>query len=536
LAPATTDPASSGGTTASGASSTTVGGPGTSSGSSPSTSIASGTSTSSNGSEPTSTTSDDGGPEETTTTANSNPAQLVGPAVASRILVIVIDDLNDYVGFLNGLPDNPGITPNMDALAANGINYTDAHCSSPACASARPAMWWGIDPTVTGIYNNSHQNWWRSPVLGPGPGSARTRPSIFRRLRSAGFTTRGFGKIFHGAKLDTHDNDCWDDYINFGFSQPSLAAGAKLSTSTLGTHGTFGAQFSDQDFPDFKVAQAAAAAIATMPERSAYFVGIQKPHLPLVVPQKYFDAYTEAYGQVKPPFFSEDDLNDLPPAALSHFIAKRDQLDQVRANGELADLVHAYLASVSFADAMVGIVLDALAASPHGDDTTVVLTSDHGFAVGEKLSFTKFQLWEQGTRVPLVVRQPGAQAGIVDSAVSHLDLAPTLEELAGLTPVPYGEGLSLLDPVREPARHQSRVVLSSYMGERATGNIIGVSARDRKYSFIKYFTNGGDRRELYDRSSDSMELTNLARDTSNQAIMDRLEAFLPQQPAAAITN
>lgn len=476
------------------------------------------------------------GTPDTGSVESSQPSTTQPPSTGvdrvSRIVVIVVDDLNDYVGFLGGLPETPALTPNIDELVASGANFTDAHCASPACASARPAMWWGIDPTVTGIYNNGHEAWWSSPVLGPGPSSGRTRPSILRRLRAGGYETHGYGKIFHGSKENTHDADCWDSYINFGFSQP--LPDSQLSVSSLGSHGSFGPSFADADFPDYEVALAAADGVRSMPEKSAVFVGFQKPHLPLVVPQKYFDRYSETYGRVVAPFFDDNDPEDLPPVARSHFLPRGDVFADIVGNGEHEALVHAYLAAVSFADAMVGIVLDALAESPHGDDTAVILTSDHGFAVGEKLSISKFQLWEQGTRVPLVVRKPGMDRVTVDSTVSHLDLTPTIEELAGLTPVPFGEGRSLFDPIREPERHRDRVVLSSYMAERSSGGVVGVAAKNQEYSFIKYFVSGANRRELYDRRSDRLELENLAGDDSNRRVMDHLESFLPQKPAEPI--
>jgi arylsulfatase A-like enzyme len=447
---------------------------------------------------------------------------------ASRLVVIIADDLNDYVGFLSGLPDTPALTPHMNGLASSGINYLDAHAAAPSCAPARVAMMWGAAPELTGIYSNRHYQWWKSPFLGPR--SRKGRPSILRRLRAAGWATHGVGKIFHTGSTVDHDIDGWDDYRHFSLAHPR--ATEDLSVTTIDYHGDFGPQFQNADFPDHHVANYTAGFIETMPAQTALFVGIQKPHLPLVVPQEYFNRYTDAYGQVVPPFLPAGDRDDLPPAA-DKFSIRTELIEAALTNGDYVDLVHAYLATVSFADDMIGRILDAIDASPHASETAVVLTSDHGFAVGEKLTFSKFQLWEQGTHIPMVVRPAGCSHGsTVTSPVSQLDVAPTIAELVGLPPAPFYTGHSLLDPVADPALFADRIVLSAYLGSRT----IGMAARNQQWSYIKYFEPGVNRRELYDRTADGIEAVNLANDTTMLDVRDFMESYLPNEPAPPIPD
>lgn len=445
---------------------------------------------------------------------------------ATRIVVIIADDLNDYVGFLDGLPQTPALTPNMDGLAATGINYLDAHAAAPSCAPARVAMMWGAAPESTGIYSNRHYQWWKSPYLGPR--SRKGRPSILRRLRVNGWATHGVGKIFHTGSTIDHDIDGWDDYRHFSLAHPR--ATEDLSLTTIDYHGDFGPQFTDEDFPDHHVAGYTAGFVETMPEQTALFVGIQKPHLPLVVPQEYFDRHTTAYGEVVPPFLPPGDRDDLPPAA-EKFSIRTELIEAAFTNGDYVDLVHAYLAAVAFADDMIGRILDAIDASPHADETAVILTSDHGFAVGEKLTFSKFQLWEQGTHIPMVVRPAGCSHGwTVASPVSQLDIAPTIAELAGLPPAPFNTGHSLLEPVTDPQRFADRTILSAYLGS----GTVAMAARDRNWSFIKYFEPGVHRRELYDRTADDIEAVNLANEPDQLDRRDAMESYLPNEPTPPI--
>ena len=173
----------------------------------------------------------------------------------------------------------------------------------------------------------------------------------------------------------------------------------------LGHENDWGAlPISDSDYDD---AMSTEYAVRFLKRRSSdevpFFLacGIFRPHLPWYVPQEFFDLYS--LDEVRIPQVPQDDLDDLPKAALKFAKARRSDLTTIDAADRMRHAVRAYLASISYADAQLGRVLDALRKSPHADNTIVVLWSDHGWHLGEKRHWHKSTLWEEATRVPLTI-------------------------------------------------------------------------------------------------------------------------------------
>jgi arylsulfatase A-like enzyme len=181
--------------------------------------------------------------------------------------------------------------------------------------------------------------------------------------------------------------------------------------------------------------------------------------------------------------------------------------------------VRGYLASISFADAQVGRLLDALDASPHAANTIIVLWSDHGMHIGEKEHWEKFTLWEESSRVPLIIVAPGiTKAGTrCSQPVSLLDVFPTLNELCGVAQHSQLEGQSLVPLLRDPGAHRARPAITTW-GQN------NHAVRDQRYRYIR-MSNGEI--ELYDHQTDPDEFTNIANRPEAAAVIDRLEAFLP---------
>ncbi|MCP4811412.1 MAG: sulfatase-like hydrolase/transferase, partial [Planctomycetaceae bacterium] len=230
-------------------------------------------------------------------------------------------------------------------------------------------------------------------------------------------------------------------------------------------------------------------------------VGLYAPHFPNYCPQKYFDLYDP--DQIKLPPYKADDLDDLPPqikkikTARSRIHKKLEDLDAVD------DAIHGYLACISYADAMMGRVLDALDASPYADNTIVVLWSDHGYHHGEKGDWGKHTLWERTSNVPFIWAGPGVAKGRKsDVTVSLIDMYPTLVDLCGLAK-PHQElaGESLAKTLADPKSAEDRNVFLPHMnpGEYAVIN--------RDWRYIRY---GEDGEELYDLQNDPNEWHNLA--------------------------
>lgn len=250
-------------------------------------------------------------------------------------------------------------------------------------------------------------------------------------------------------------------------------------------------------------------------------VGLWKPHLPWFVPRRYFDLHPAGAIEL-PPARPGDDLADVP-RIMAQELSSMDHRRIVE-RGLWKSAVRGYLAAVSFVDAMIGRLLDALDASPYRDDTVVVLWSDHGYHLGEKRHWRKWSLWEESTRVPLAIAAPGVGrpgAG-TGRAASLLDIYPTLLDLCGLPAREQLEGESLVPVLREPALGGSRAVVT-------TRGYHTHAVRDRHWRYFRY-RDGSE--ELYDHRSDPNEWRNLAGDARFRGEKQRLARWLPERDAA----
>lgn len=435
-----------------------------------------------------------------------------GTAAVARpnVLFIAIDDLNDWVGFLGGHPD--ALTPHLDALAARGRVFANAHCAVPVCSPSRVCVMSGVAATTHGSYE-----------LGPAyeelP-ALSDAPTVQRHFKDHGYTTLAGGKVLHHGFRGRLEGDIDQDLGKAGGPRPPAPLNLPAGWSRAWDWGAF--PESDAEMDDFQLAQRAAVALGKEFGKPFFMsLGFFRPHVPLHVPQAWFDRYDAETMAL--PEIPDDDLGDLPPnfQGINDYAAAPTHA-QVLASGSQRSLSHAYLASISFVDHCVGVVLDALEAGPHADNTIVVLWSDHGFHLGEKQHWAKRTLWEESTRVPLVFAGPGIEPGAACwEAVSLLDLYPTLIDLCGLPSNPGLEGVSLVPQVADPAAARERpAITSSYAGNH--------SIRTRDWRLIHY-DDGAE--ELYDHRSDPDEFHNLATDPAHRVTRDRLAAWLPAKAA-----
>jgi arylsulfatase A-like enzyme len=245
--------------------------------------------------------------------------------------------------------------------------------------------------------------------------------------------------------------------------------------------------------------------------------GFTRPHLPWYVPQKYFDMHP--LDRVQLPIVKEDDLDDVPEIGRRFAKPQGDHARVTKADAWKKG-VQAYLAAITFADAMVGRVIRALETGPHAKNTTIVLWSDHGWHLGEKLHWRKFTLWERSTRNILMVSAPGVtKAGsICNRTVSMMDIYPTLMDLTGLKAPGAQEGESLLPWLQNPrAPKKTPAVTTYFMGNHAV--------RTDQWRYIRY-KDGSE--ELYDRARDLNEWTNLASQPQLASVKMDLARWLPK--------
>lgn len=442
--------------------------------------------------------------------------------VKMNILFIVADDLNAWIGALGRHPDVR--TPHIDSLAERGILFTHAYCAAPYCNASRMSAFTGCLPTTTGIYQNE--------PLWDVPDRRRTFVEI---LRETGYYTFGAGKVFHGvfdyatAGRDRLPQAEWREIENRAHlwndfrtnSAEPLPDGRPLndlfdfsdfaSVPPMYHHFDWGPLPNDRidSMPDAAVARAVTEFLAD-PPREPFFcaAGLYKPHLPWHVPARFFDLYDAEKIQL--PVVKSDDLDDIPPTGKKWALTPPDH-ELVTVRGVWRPAVRAYLASISYCDHVIGQLIAALDASDVGERTTVVLWGDNGFHLGEKLHWRKFVLWEEATRVPLIIApSPNFRGGKGDAGghkvhtpVSLIDLHPTILDLCE-APLPNPSDIdgtslrSLFGP--QPAQQGHPPAIMTW----GRGNH---SVRTPEWRLIRYADGS---KELYDHRVDPYEWTNLA--------------------------
>ena len=437
-----------------------------------------------------------------------------------NILFISVDDLNDWIGCMGGHPQAK--TPNMDRLANSGMLFTNAHCPAPSCNPSRSAIMTGISPHVSGVYDNRQKM--RELMT-----DADLIPKHFSRN---GYWSAGSGKILHYFT----DANSWDEYFppketENPFPSTKYPDKRPVSLPRAGAWQYIETDWgpldvSDEEFGgDYAVAQWIGEKLSKKHDKPFFLAcGIYRPHEPWFVPKKYFDLFPLEDIQL-PPGYRENDLDDLPAEAQRR--GRNRYFEHIQKHKQWKPAIQGYLASIAFADAMVGRVLDKLDSGPNRDNTIVVLWSDHGWHLGEKEHWQKYTAWRACTRVPLIVRVPkdspgliaGTQAGTVcNRPVNLLSLYPTLTELAGIPKKSSNDGPSLVPLLRDGDQQWPHVSITHL---DRPGNY-GIS--DQDWRFIHY-ANGAQ--ELYDTAADPYEWNNLAADPKHA---DRIAEFQKKAP------
>ena len=437
-----------------------------------------------------------------------------------NILFISIDDLNDWIGCMGGHPQ--ARTPNIDRLAQNGMLFTNAHCPSPSCNPSRTAIMTGIPCYRSGLYDNRQRMRNKLP-------DAELIPKYFSRN---GYWSAGSGKLLHYFI----DADSWDQYYPAKETEnpfpPTLYPEKRPVSLPRGGNWQYietdwgPLDVTDQEFGgDWLVSKWVGEQLSRKHDKPFFLAcGIYRPHEPWFVPKKYFDQFPLADIKL-PPGYLKDDLDDVPPAGQS--IRPRRYFPHIQKHDQWKQGVQGYLASIAFADAMVGRVLKALDEGPNGDNTIVVLWSDHGWHLGEKENWQKYTAWRVCSRVPLIFKVPkglkncpgGTAAGSkCDQPVSLASLYSTLTELAGLPDKPGQTEPSLVPLLNNPKSEWPHLAITHLDKPKN----YGVSGQ--RFRYIHY-ANGEE--ELYDIKSDPFEWTNLAAKPKHAKTLERLKRGAP---------
>ncbi len=427
-----------------------------------------------------------------------------------NVLMIAIDDLNDWVGCLGGHPQAG--TPHMDRLASRGVVFLNAHVQSPLCNPSRASLLTGLRPSTTGIYG-----------LAPGIRAVqtlRTWTTLPQHFSRNGYFTAGFGKVYHDGSIApkdrTHEFQVWGPAP--GMPYPPRKFVTTPDDMKAMDWGVFPED--DREQADWKIADAAIAQLRALPQGQPFFVavGFRLPHVPCFASQKWFDAFPDDGRLALPPHL-ENDRDDTPPFSwYLHWRLPEPRLKWLIGAHQWRPLVRAYLASTAFMDSQIGRVLEALDASNARSNTVVALWSDNAWHLGEKGITGKNSLWERSTRVPLIFAGPGiSRGGRCARPAELLDIYPTLAELCGLPGRDGLEGHSLVAQLKDVSAARPWPAITTH-------NVGNHAVRSERWRFIRY-ANGSE--ELYDLRADPHEWTNLVGQAALAGVVREHARWMP---------
>ncbi len=443
-----------------------------------------------------------------------------------NVLFIALDDLGNVLGSAG---DPRGATPNIDRLAASGVRFDRAYCQIPLCNPSRASVLTGLRPDATEVYDLARHFRAARPEV-------KTLPQLFKE---AGWFTARVGKLYHydvprGIGTDGLDDaPSWQQVLNpkgrdvaeeAMIVNPTPARPVSAALSWLAAEG------GDEEQTDGMIAT---EAIRLMEARQgeAFFLGVGffRPHTPFVAPKRYFDRHP--LESIRLPEAPSDDRADLPAAALAHNnVVPHYGLDEPTRRKAL----QAYYASVSFVDAQVGRVLDALDRLGLAERTLVVLWSDHGYHLGEHGGiWQKRCLFEESARAPLIVRDPRAAGNgrACARVVEFVDLYPTVAERCGLRAPAELPGRSLRALLADPAAAWDGAAVTQILrpaDARLPEATMGRSIRTERWRYTEW-NEGRAGTELYDHAADPREHRNLAARPEHAATIRELRARLAER-------
>ena len=433
-----------------------------------------------------------------------------------NVLFITVDDLNNCLGCLGDYSNAK--TPNMDQLAAQGVLFSNAHCQAPLCGPSRASIMTGLRPSTTGIYGMISDDEIRSenPV---------TKNIVFlpEYFRNNGYYTMGIGKLFHNHAPVGAFDESGGRVKGFGPLPEKRFVWDGFGTSDRKHYGRTNTDWgafpeADSLMPDHQSASWVIERLNRKYDKPFFMgLGFLRPHVPLYVPQKWFDMHP--LDEIEVAAYKSDDLDDVPPIALQiNDLPMMPSTEWAIESGEWKNIIQAYLACVSFVDYEIGRVLEALNNSEYVDNTIIVLWSDHGYRLGEKGTFAKHALWEPATKAPLMFVAPNLPKGkVIDSPAEMFSVYPTLLELCGLPVYERNEGISLVSTMQNAKTAENAYALTTYgMNNHAV--------KANGFRYIRY-EDGGE--ELYNHNTDPNEWTNLANNPDYKDEIDALKQYLP---------
>jgi iduronate 2-sulfatase len=450
-------------------------------------------------------------------------------AAKPNVLFIISDDLTSTA--LGCYGNKVCKTPNIDRLAERGMRFTRAHCQGTYCGPSRASFLSGYYPHATSVQG------YISPRVAIG--DRATWPQHFK---NAGYYSARVSKIYHmgvpgGIEEGSDGADdpaSWTERFNSkGPEWQAPGIGETLEKNPDGKKPVMGgntfvivaADGGDMVHSDGKTS-AKACELIEQHSKEPFFlaVGFVRPHVPFVAPKKYFDMYPPE--QMTLPEKVPGDWDDIPKPGINYKTSVNMQMDEVQQK----KAVSGYYAAVSFMDAQVGKVLDALEKSGQADNTIIIFTSDHGYHLGEHDFWAKVSLRDESARVPLIISVPGKMPGVSDSLVELLDLYPTTAKLCGLEVPARLQGKDISPILDDPKATVHDTVFS------VAGTSKGLMLRDDRWVFIQYTEDASKGIELFDMQNDPQQFTNLASSPEHAATVKAWKVKITAKLAAIRVN
>jgi iduronate 2-sulfatase len=444
-----------------------------------------------------------------------------------NVLFIAVDDMNNDLDCFG----HPLVkSPNIDRLAARGVRFERAYCQFPLCSPSRSSLLTGLRPDRTRVFDLQYHFRQDLPDI-------VTLPQMFMRN---GYYVARVGKMYHYGNpgdIGTNgldDRASWMERLNpAGRDKTALEPDIMNYTPKrgLGSAMAFLADKTgtDVEHTDGKVADQTIRLLEEHKDKPFFIgAGFYKPHCPWVTPKKYFDLYP--MDPISLPPITSQTRDDYPPLALAstrpwpYFGVTPDQARECK---------RAYYAAISFVDAQIGRVLDAVDRLGLRQNTIIVFWSDHGYHLGEHGLWFKQSCFEESARVPLIICVPGQRTpGQASSRpVELVDLYPTLAELAGLTPPKNLEGFSLRPLIENPNASWDHPAFTQVQ----RGADPGHSVRTERWRYTEWAF-GAKGQELYDHDDDPHELHNLAGEAKYADVVAQMKAVLKQVHPAPVSG
>ena len=448
------------------------------------------------------------------------------PSQRLNVLFIAVDDMNNDLGcYGNAIVKSP----NIDKLAARGVKFDRAYCQFPLCSPSRTSIMTGLRPDQTRVFDLQYH-------FRTGMPDVVTLPQLFMRN---GYYAARVGKIYHYGNpgdigtsgLD--DAPSWKEVFNpAGMDKTALEPEFVNFTPQRGLGSAMGhysdPKGRDEDHTDGKVATQAIELLEKHKGEPFFLaVGFYKPHTPYIAPKKYFDLYP--LDKIDVPKMPEGYEKSVPAPAL---FSTRPWPNFGVTHQQARLSKQAYYATISFVDAQIGRVVDALDRLGLREKTVIVFWSDHGYSLGTHGLWMKQSCFEDSARVPFIMAGPGIKSGTASPRLVELiDVYPTLADLAGLTPPAKLPGASLRPLLAKPDADWNRSAFTQV--ER--GGFPGRSVRTPRWRYTEW-DEGRQGVELYDEQNDPGEMKNLAADPQHAPTIAELQALVRKNWPVRVTG